>query len=139
MKQKFNTLTGFMKALFPLIILPLILSSCYAPRLPVEEDSVKIITAVTERHKSNYRLNIAFSETSPPKILADGDDLLVSFTKRVILSPAALRSLQTSAFPCGYRDTGEKNTLRFRCPKDIIIYPETADGNVDIIAQKKER
>jgi hypothetical protein len=129
---------GFMKRLLPPVILPLVLSSCYAPRLPVEEDTVKIITAVTERHKSNYRLNIAFGETIPPKVLADGDDLLITFAKHITLSPAALRGLQTSAFPCGYRGTGEKNVLRFRCPKDLIIYPETTGENVDIIAQKKE-
>jgi hypothetical protein len=130
-------ISGFMKRLLPPVILSLALSSCYA-RLPVEDDTVRIITAVTERHKSNYRLNIAFGETVPPKILADGDDLLVTFVKRVTLSPAALRGLQTSAFPCAYRGTGEKNLLRFRCPKDIIIYPETTGENVDIIAQKKK-
>ncbi|MDR2400435.1 MAG: hypothetical protein LBD73_02135 [Deferribacteraceae bacterium] len=127
----------------------LFLSACYAPPPKVspiiEEDTaeirggVKILAAAAERHRNNRRLNISFGETTPPSVSADGDDLLIMFAERIFIPSEVSKRLLASAFPCKYQETKEDSVLRFRCPKEIVIYPEADNGSVDIIAQKKRK
>jgi hypothetical protein len=128
-----------MRKLFIFSLIILGISACYAPppRPPIKDgETVAILSAVTESHKANYRLSLTFVETAPPRLTAEGDDLLITFARRAILSTAAAKALKSSSFPCVYKGL-EGAVLRFRCPKELVIYPETAKGYVDIIAQKK--
>jgi hypothetical protein len=124
-----------MRKLFVLSIIILGIQACYAPPPSIKDgEAVAILNAVTESHKANHRLSLTFVETDPPQLTADGDDLLITFARRVILSSAAAKALKSSAFPCVYKGS-VGGVLRFRCPKELVIYPETAKDYVDIIAE----